>query len=97
MNYRIVIVEEAKLDYREALNYYKDINPKLGKRFNQSFKDSLDKIKKKPELFQIRFENTRVIILKTFPYLIYFTIYDNLIVIKAIYHSSRNSKLNLKK
>jgi hypothetical protein len=95
MNYKIVIIDEAKLDYKEALNYYKDINPKLGKRFNQSFKDSLDLIKKKPELFQNRFENVRVKMLKTFPYLIHFTIYDNLIVIKAIYHSSRNSKLNL--
>lgn len=95
MSYKIVIIDEAKLDYKEALNYYKDINPKLGKRFNQSFKDSLDTIKKKPELFQIRFENVRIKILKTFPYLIHFTIYDNLIVIKAIYHSSRNSKLNL--
>ena len=36
MNYRIVIIDEAKLDYKEALKYYKDINPKLGKRFNQS-------------------------------------------------------------
>jgi hypothetical protein len=95
MNYKIVIIDEAKLDYKEALNYYKDINPKLGKRFNQSFKDSLDIIKKKPELFQIRFENVRIKMLKTFPYLIHFAIYDNLIVIKAIYHSSRNSKLNL--
>lgn len=95
MSYKIVIIDEAKLDYKEALNYYKDINPKLGKRFNQSFKDSLDIIKKKPELFQIRFENVRIKMLKTFPYLIHFTIYDNLIVIKAIYHSSRNSKLNL--
>jgi hypothetical protein len=95
MNYKIVIIDEAKLDYKEALNYYKDINPKLGKRFNQSFKDSLDLIKKKPELFQNRFENVRIKMLKTFPYLIHFTIYDNLIVIKAIYHSSRNSKLNL--
>ncbi|MFC4739653.1 type II toxin-antitoxin system RelE/ParE family toxin [Flavobacterium ponti] len=95
MNYKIVIIDEAKLDYKEALNYYKDINPKLGKRFNQSFKDSLDLIKKKPELFQNRFENVRIKMLKTFPYLIHFAIYDNLIVIKAIYHSSRNSKLNL--
>lgn len=95
MSYKIVIIDEAKMDYKEALKYYKDINPKLGKRFNQSFKDSLDLIKKKPELFQIRFENIRIKMLKTFPYLIHFTIYDNLIVIKAIYHSSRNSKLNL--
>lgn len=95
MNYRIVIVDDAKLDFRKALFYYKDINPKLAVRFNKSFQESLKIIKEKPELFQIRFENVRIKMMKTFPYLIHFTIYDNLIVIKAIYHSSRNSKLNL--
>ena len=68
MSYKIVIIDEAKLDYKEALKYYKDINPKLRKRFNQSFKDSLDIIEKKTELLQIRFENVRIKMLKTFPY-----------------------------
>lgn len=95
MSYKIVIVDEAKSDFIEALNYYKDINPKLSRRFSQSFKESLKIVKDKPELFQIRFDDVRIKILKTFPYLIHFTIYDDLIVIKAIYHSSRNSTLNL--
>jgi len=95
MSYKIVIYDEAKLDFREILNYYKEINPKLATRFNQSFKESLRVIKNNPELFQIRFDDVRIKILKIFPYLIHFTIYENLIVIKAIYHSSRNSNLNL--
>ncbi len=95
MNYKIVIVEDAKVDFRGALEYYKNIDPKLSKHFNQSFKECLSTIKKNPELFQIRFENVRVKLFKSFPYLIHYTIYDNLIVIKAIFHSSRNSKLNL--
>lgn len=94
MNYKVVIVDEAKLDFREALKYYKDINHKLSRRFNQTFKESLKIIKEKPELFQIRFEDVRIKVFKTFPYLIHYTIYEDLIVIKAILHSSRNSKLN---
>jgi len=94
MSYKVVIIDEAKLDFRESLNYYKDINPKLSRRFNQSFKESLKIIKEKPELFQVRFDDVRVNMLKTFPYLIHYTIYGDIIVIKAILHSSRNSKLN---
>jgi len=94
MSYKVVIIKEAKLDFREALNYYKDINPKLSKRFIQSFKESLKIIKEKPELFQVRFDDVRIKIFKTFPYLIHYTIYKDLIVIKAILHSSRNSKFN---
>lgn len=95
MNYKVVIIDEAKFDFLEASNYYKDINLKLSRRFYQSFKESLKIIKEKPELLQIRFEDVRIKVLKTFPYLIHYTIYEDLIVIKAILHSSRNSKLNL--
>ena len=46
MNYRIVIIDEAKIDFRESFFWYKNINPKLAKRYHQSFKESLEIIKK---------------------------------------------------
>jgi hypothetical protein len=95
MNYKIVILPETQKDYRESLLWYKDINPKLAKRFNQSFKESLSIIKKNPLLFQIRYDEVRIKMLTTFPYLIHYTIYKNNIVIKSIYHSSREGELNL--
>ena len=96
MNYKIIIVDEAKIDFRESLLWYKNINPKLAKRFHLSFKESLTIIKKKPFHFQIRYDDVRIIMLTTFPYLIHYSINKNRIVIKAIYHSSRDSKLNIK-
>lgn len=95
MNYRIVIIDEAKIDFNESLFWYKNINPKLAKRYYQSFKESLGIIKKNPLHFQIRYNEVRIIMLTSFPYLIHFTVYKNSIVIKAIYHSSRDSKLNI--
>ena len=95
MNYRIVIIDEAKIDFNESLFWYKNINPKLAKRYHQSFKESLGIIKKNPLHFQIRYNEVRIIMLTTFPYLIHFTVYKNIIVIKAIYHSSGDSKLNI--
>ncbi|MEC4003865.1 type II toxin-antitoxin system RelE/ParE family toxin [Flavobacterium sp. SUN052] len=95
ITYKIVIIDEAKLDYKKSLKWYKDINPKLADRFNTSFKESLALIKKNPLHFQIRYNDVRLIMITKFPYLIHFTVYENLIVIKAIYHSSRDSKLNL--
>lgn len=95
MNYKILIIDEAKIDFRKSIKYYKEINPKLATRFINSFKNCLSLIKKNPFHFQVRYDNDRVIIFETFPYLIHFEIYENLIVIKAIYHSSRESKLNI--
>ena len=95
MNYKIVIIDEAKIDFKETLFWYKNVDPKLAKRFHLSFKESLAIIKKNPFHFQIRYNDVRIIMLTTFPYLIHFTVEKNRIVIKAIYHSSRNSKLNI--
>ncbi len=48
-----------------------------------------------PLLFQVRYDVTfRVIKINEFPYLIHFEIIENHIIINAIYHSSRDSKLN---
>ena len=93
VSYKIVIIEEAKLDFITALDWYKSIQPKLGDTFSNSFKESLKIIKSNPLLFQIRSDNTRVALIENFPYLIHFNSYENTIVIKAIFHTSRNTEI----
>ncbi|OHT45250.1 type II toxin-antitoxin system RelE/ParE family toxin [Flavobacterium tructae] len=95
MIYKVVIIEEAKADYKNSLLYYKNIHPKLGNKFNDSFKKSISILKSNPLSFQIRYDNIRIIFLKTFPYAIHYSIYKNSIVIKSIFHTSRDSELNL--
>ena len=95
MSYKIVILEEAKLDYKESLMWYKSIHSKLGVRFRDSFKKSILLIKQNPFLFQIRYDNVRIIFFKTFPYAIHYSIHENSLVIKSIFHTSRNSDLNV--
>jgi hypothetical protein len=97
MNYKIVILDEAKIDFRESLFWYKNVDSKLAQRFLLSFKESLILIQNNPFNFQIRYDDVRIFLLTSFPYLIHYTIYKNKIVIKAIYHSSRDSKLNIYK
>jgi hypothetical protein len=95
MSYSIVIIDEAKIDFKESFFWYKNISPKLAQRYHQSFKQSLRIIKKHPFHSQIRYDEVRIIMLNTFPCLIHYTVEKNVIVIKAIYHSSRDSKLNI--
>ena len=95
MNYKIVIVEEAKIDLSQSIDWYKYINPKLAKRFLKSFKEGISIIRKEPLHFQIRYDDVRIMMLTTFPYLIHYTLDKNTIIIKAIYHSSRNSDLSI--
>ena len=96
MNYKILIVDEAKNDFRKAQTWYKNIDSKLAGRFLLSFKKSLFDIKRNPLHFQITYDDVRIVVLHTFPYFIHYSIHKDIIVIQAIYHSSRDSKLNSK-
>ena len=69
MNYKIVIIDEAKIDFRESLLWCKNVDSKLAERFHLSFKESIAIIKKYPFHFQIRHGEVRIIMLTTFPYL----------------------------
>jgi len=94
MNFSIIILEGAKIDVRESINWYKNINPILSKRFANAFNNSIKKIKENPFQYQIRYDDVRIILLKTFPYLVHFSVDNDNIVIKAVLHTSRNSKIN---
>jgi hypothetical protein len=95
MIYKIVIIDEAKFEYKESFNWYKNIHPNLAKKFLSSFKTSLKLIKNNPLLFQIRYDDVRVIMLDVFPYLIHFRIINNQIIIQSIVHTARDSKLSI--
>ena len=95
MSYKIVIIDDAKIEYKKSFNWYKSINPILSERFYNSFKESLSVIKKNPLLFQIRYDDVRVKLLSDFPYLIHYKILNNVIISEAIYHSSRDGELNI--
>ncbi len=95
MIYKIVIIDEAKFEYKESFIWYKNINPSLAKRFLSSFKTSLKLIKNNPLLFQIRYDEIRVIMLDVFPYLIHFRIINSHIIIQSIVHTAKDNKLNM--
>ncbi len=95
MSYKVIIVKEAKIDIIESMSWYKNINPKLAHRFYLSIQNAISIIRKEPLHFQIRYDDVRIMMLTTFPYLIHYTFQEETIIIKALYHSSRDSKLSI--
>lgn len=93
MNYKLTILPLAKMDLKEISSWYETIQKNLGKRFLKSINDEIKILRVNPLLYQIRYDKTRVALIQTFPYLIHFEIDKKRIVIKAIIHTSRNSKI----
>ncbi len=93
MDYKLTLLPLAKIDLEEIATWYESRQKSLGKRFLNAIKEEIKILRVKPLLYQIRYDGTRVALIETFPYLIHFEIDKKEIVIKAIIHTSRNTKI----
>jgi plasmid stabilization system protein ParE len=76
----VVILPQAEDDFRDAVNYYSDINQKLAKRFIKVTKSTVNELKKMP-LYQIKYDQIRLRIIHKFPYAIHFSVNEELKII----------------
>jgi hypothetical protein len=93
MNYSLKILEASKQDIKEIALWYSGKQSELGKKFTKAIKKEVSIIHKNPFLYQIRYDDVRIAFTEIFPYSIHFTVYETAIIIKAVYHTSRNSKI----
>ncbi|WP_431605807.1 type II toxin-antitoxin system RelE/ParE family toxin [Aequorivita marisscotiae] len=78
----------------EIFEYYSGINLSLAMRFLSELYKEIDTVAKNPELFQLKYKNTKVRYLRKFPYGIYYRIVDEeLIEILSVIHTNRNPKI----
>lgn len=89
-NYFLSISEAAELDIREAFLWYEDQKDNLGLTFEKHISKTIQTIQKNPLKIQIRYNQTRVAFLKKFPYGLHFNVFDNEIIIVAVFHTSQS-------
>lgn len=87
----ILILPQAVSDIAEAKAYYESQSAGLGIRFSDEVKKSIDTLMITP-YFQLRYENVRCLPLRSFPFMIHYTIdeQEQEIFIHAVLHTSRN-------
>ncbi|WP_084454517.1 type II toxin-antitoxin system RelE/ParE family toxin [Algoriphagus terrigena] len=95
MNYQIRLLDEARLDIKDIIIWYNNVESGLGRRFYGSLKSSLDYIRKYPFNSQIVYRDIRNMLLKKFPYQVHYRVIeqDKLIIVFAITHTSRNPRV----
>ena len=81
---------EAKKEFINSAKFYESRRHGLGKRFKQEIRNQLTLIQDNPKSAELKYEEIRVLVLKTFPFTIHYKIGKEYIVIVAIFHSSRN-------
>lgn len=92
MNLEIIIRPEAELDILEAAKWYENNLKGLGESFLSSIDFALQSIQNNSEAFPKVYKKIRRILLKKFPFGIFYLVEENKIVIVAVFHASRNPK-----
>jgi plasmid stabilization system protein ParE len=87
------LLPEAQNDLYEALEYYSGIDPKLKEKFTDDLDVTFSKILKFPNLYPFETETSQKTLMQRFPYIILYEKYRDIIMILAIFHTSRDDKL----
>ena len=91
MVFDIIIKPIVFLDLDEAINWYEHEQKGLAARFYKSFETAIERIKKNPDAFANVTPEVKRILLKKFPYKVFYSISENTIFILGVSHSKRSN------
>lgn len=92
MSLSIVLSPAAQEEFDEAIDWYEQQSAGLGVEFLNRVEESFDLISATPEAYPIVFAEMRRIVVRKFPYLIFYRVEPKQIVVLAIFHSKREPK-----
>lgn len=95
MSYKIKLLQEARLDIKESIEWYNDQKAGLGKQFYESVKLRLQYIQRNPLHYQVSYRDIRNALVDKFPHQVHYRVEESsqLIVVFAVTHSSRDPRI----
>jgi plasmid stabilization system protein ParE len=92
VSYIFINKPAVKADIVNAVDYYKNISPKLARQFLFRIREAKIYIKRAPLAFEVKYKNVRTLMLKQFPFHVHYVIDDSRmeIIIIAIVHAYRH-------
>ena len=93
--YRLKIHREALNDIQNITDWYNDKAKGLGTRFQKQVISQINKLKSRGEIYAIRYEDVRCVVIKKFPFMVHFTIdtEKRILTVYAVFHTSRNPRI----
>jgi plasmid stabilization system protein ParE len=85
-----VLSIQAENELEDALYFYDSISTKIGDNFLNQINECIESILLNPETYKLEFDIYRQAVVKNFPFVIIYTKIDSIILISAIFHTSKN-------
>ena len=90
---KIKISPFAETDLQESIKFYNEQQENLGQSFLDVVNEAFNNIKNNPLQFPKAYKDLRKVITPRFPFIIFFTIREEICYVLAIFHTSRNPKI----
>lgn len=89
MAYKLILKTGAELDINEALEWYEEQKIGLASELYVEIDNAIKRIEEKPELFQIRYRNVRIVFTERFPYGVHYTIEKDKVFVHAVMKTTK--------
>ncbi len=97
MSFTLKLLPSAISDIQQAYDWYEEQSEGLGERFFDTVEHCLSDLTKYP-FYQVRYNEVRCLPIPVFPYMLHFTVDENLqiIFVSSILHTKKSNKSRLK-
>jgi len=92
MTYRLIIKDRANLEIEDAVWYYEKKRKGLGESFLKELDHTFILISNVPELFNLKYRNTREVLIKRFPFLVVYEIEGETVIVYSVFHARQNPR-----
>lgn len=92
MTRELIVRPEAEAELSEAFDWYEERVSGLGSDFLLNVDAAFHSILRNPHLFPVVHNNLRRVLIRRFPYQIFFVLEDKRIVVLAVFHARRNPR-----
>lgn len=86
----LTFLPEVESDIGEAYWWYEEIDIGLGDEFMLCLEDAFSRISSHPEHFPVRFDDVRRILVRRFPYAVYFYHDEATVFVTHVFHTAQN-------
>jgi plasmid stabilization system protein ParE len=86
----VIFSLEARSEALDAFHWYEERRQGLGAAFRVELDAAIDGVASGPESFPIHYRDLRRVLVRRFPYAVYYRIYPELVIVVAVFHGKRN-------
>jgi toxin ParE1/3/4 len=92
MSLPVVLRRPARAEFDAAIDWYEKQQPGLGVDFAERVQAVFDRISATPEMHAIVYRDIRKTSVRKFPYLVFYRLRPNRVVVVSVFHNKRNPR-----